>query len=75
MLQEGLSVLVIGMGTVIAFLILLVFCMQAMSAVVARIAPHAGLEPVEPGHETAAHPAAEVVAVAIAAAHRSRRRG
>lgn len=67
MLQEGFTVLVIGMSTVLAFLVLLVALIYLMGRFVAWFIP--------PSQTTTSFPTAsdeESLAVAIAAAHRTR---
>lgn len=67
MMQEGFIVLVIGMTTVLAFLMLLVFLIHGMGLFVARFVP-----PSQPTTSIPAPPAGESLAVAIAAASRAR---
>ena len=67
MLQEGFTVLVIGMSTVLAFLILLVVMIYLMGRFVAWFIP--------PSQATTSFPSAsdeETLAAAIAAARRTR---
>jgi len=67
MLQEGFIVLVIGMTTVMAFLVLLVVLIHGMGRFVAAFIP--------PSQPTTVFPASgdeEPLAVAIAAARRAR---
>ena len=68
MLQEGLVITVVGMGTVLVFLTILVFAMSIMSKVVALISK---IMPEEVGAPVAVRKEAntdEAVAVAIAVA-------
>lgn len=73
MLWEGLNLLVIGMGTVLVFLALLVVCVQIMSTLVARFSP-------PPRATPASLPAVpvpqqdELVAAITAAVHHHRQR-
>ncbi len=85
MINEGLELLVIGMGTVFAFLVLLVICMHLMGKAAGTIAC---LFPPDEEHPApvatvaagtaaltaaaATHPTTTKVAAAIAAAHRAR---
>ncbi len=67
MIQEGITVLIIGMSTVLAFLVLLVIVIYLMGRFVAWFVP--------PSRPTTSFPDAadeESLAVAIAAAHRAR---
>ena len=74
LLQDGLKLMLVGMGTVFVFLTLLVGATSAMSALAKRLqpAPVASLAPVAVA--SAAHQEAEVVVAigAAIAAHRSR---
>lgn len=68
-LENGLALLLIGMGTVLAFLTLLIFCMQIMSKVVGwlnKIFPEAVEEVASAAKKVAAN-VDEAIAVAIAA--------
>ncbi len=71
MIQQAFSILVIGMATVVAFLILLVYLIRLLGWAVARFLP-----PVEDVLAAApSAPAAQSdapLAVAVAAAHRAR---
>lgn len=67
MLQEGFTVLIIGMSTVVAFLVLLVALIHLMGRFVAAFIP--------PSRPTTTFPSSsdeETLAVAIAAARRTR---
>lgn len=68
-LENGLALLLIGMGTVLAFLTLLIFCMRIMSNVVGwlnKIFPEA-VEEIKSTAKKAASNIDEAIAVAIAA--------
>ncbi len=68
-LENGLALLVIGMGVVLAFLTLLIFCMALMSKVVGwlnKLFPEATEEIVSVAKKAAAN-VEEAIAVAIAA--------
>ncbi len=68
-LENGLALLLIGMGTVLAFLTLLIFCMGIMSKVVGwlnKIFPEA-VEEVKSTAKKVASNVDEAIAVAIAA--------
>ena len=68
-LENGLALLLIGMGTVLAFLTLLIFCMRIMSKVVSwlnKIFPEA-VDEVKSAAKKAASNIDEAIAVAIAA--------
>lgn len=68
-LENGLALLLIGMGTVLAFLTLLIFCMGIMSKVVGwlnKIFPEA-VEEVASAAKKVASNIDEAIAVAIAA--------
>ena len=68
-LENGLALLLIGMGTVLAFLALLIFCMRIMSKVVSwlnKIFPEA-VDEVKSAAKKAASNIDEAIAVAIAA--------
>lgn len=67
--ENGLALLLIGMGTVLAFLTLLIFCMRIMSKVVGwlnKIFPEA-VEEVKSTAKKVASNVDEAIAVAIAA--------
>ena len=67
--ENGLALLVIGMGVVLAFLTLLIICMTVMSKVVGwlnKLFPEATEEIVSAAKKTAAN-VEEAIAVAIAA--------
>lgn len=67
--ENGLALLLIGMGTVLAFLTLLIFCMRIMSKVVCwlnKIFPEA-VEEVKSTAKKVASNVDEAIAVAIAA--------
>jgi oxaloacetate decarboxylase gamma subunit len=72
LLIEGLKLLALGMGSVFAFLVVLVFAMMAMSRLAAAVS---GEVPAQGQGETAADPDAGVLAaISAAVAHyRSRR--
>ena len=85
MIAEGFELMLVGMGTVFAFLVLLVFCMHLMGKFAARIAhllPAEEERPTPPAGAAAgnaaltaaaaAQPAAARIAAAVAAAHRAR---
>ncbi len=68
-LENGLALLLIGMGTVLAFLTLLIFCMGIMSKVVGwlnKIFPEA-VEEIASTAKKVASNVDEAIAVAIAA--------
>ena len=68
-LENGLALLLIGMGTVLAFLTLLIFCMKIMSKVVGwlnKIFPEA-VDEVKSTAKKIASNVDEAIAVAIAA--------
>ena len=68
-LENGLALLLIGMGTVLAFLALLIFCLRIMSKVVSwlnKIFPEA-VDEVKSAAKKAASNIDEAIAVAIAA--------
>lgn len=68
-LENGLALLLIGMGTVLAFLTLLIFCMRIMSKVVGwlnKIFPEA-VDEVKSAAKKVASNVDEAIAVAIAA--------
>lgn len=68
-LENGLALLLIGMGTVLAFLTLLIFCMGIMSKVVGwlnKLFPEA-TEEVKSAVKKAASNVEDAIAVAIAA--------
>jgi len=68
-LENGLALLLIGMGTVLAFLTLLIFCMGIMSKVVGwlnKLFPEA-TEEVKSAIKKAASNVEDAIAVAIAA--------
>ena len=68
-LENGLALLLIGMGTVLAFLTLLIFCMGIMSRIVGwlnKIFPEA-VEDVKSAAKKVASNVDEAIAVAIAA--------
>lgn len=67
MLEEGLTVLIIGMSTVLSFLVLLVTLIYLMGRFVAWFIP-----PSRPTTAFAATPDEEALVVAIAAARRAR---
>ena len=73
-INQGVELMVYGMGTVVLFLAVLVVATGAMSRLLARYLPEA--EPVTtPPPQRAAHPAqpdAKLVAVITAAVHRHR---
>lgn len=71
LLQQGLELMVFGMGSVFLFLSLLVLGMMAMSAILARLPGGVGLEPANPvpGHELSD----TQVAAITGAIHRYRR--
>ena len=67
LLQQGLELMLAGMGTVFVFLTLLVFATTGMSALVRRFEPAAMVEPGEATEE-------EVAAIAAAITlHRQKR--
>ena len=68
-LENGLALLLIGMGTVVAFLTLLIFCMSIMSKVVGwlnKLFPEA-VDEVKTAAKKVASNVDEAIAVAIAA--------
>ena len=66
MLQQGFELMLVGMGTVFTFLTTLVFAMNLLARVAARI---------EPAHEQDGATAEEVAAITAAITmHRRRRR-
>ncbi len=68
-LENGLALLLIGMGTVLAFLTLLIFCMGIMSKVVGwlnKLFPEA-VDEVKTAAKKVASNVDEAIAVAIAA--------
>ena len=68
-LENGLALLLIGMGTVLAFLTLLIFCMSIMSKVVGwlnKLFPEA-VDEVKTAAKKVASNVDEAIAVAIAA--------
>lgn len=67
MLQEGFTILVIGMTTVVAFLLMLVGLIHLMGCFVAAFIP-----PSQPPASIASTAEEETLAVAIAAARRAR---
>ncbi len=69
LIEEGLALMLVGMGTVFVFLTLLVASMSAMSAAVARFAPPT----LPPGQSSSEDPA--VVAAIVAAVDLHRRGG
>ena len=71
LIQQGLALMLVGMGTVFVFLTLLVASMSAMSAAVARFAPP---PPAPPSRPTASEDHA-VVAAIVAAVDLHRRGG
>ena len=64
LINSGLTLMLVGMGTVFAFLTVLVIAMTSMSAIVSRLAPPAVTAP--PGDD------AEIAAVAAAVEHHRR---
>ena len=85
MISEGFELMVIGMGTVFAFLVMLVFCMKLMGKLAPKlqhIFPEKEAAPSPSPSQSAAaatlpvtSPAADdraKIAVALAAAHRAR---
>lgn len=75
-LQNGLILLLLGMGTVFVFLTLLVFVTKAMSAIVRKIAPEKK-SPAVPVMETISAPSggndAEIAAAICAAYAKSKK--
>jgi oxaloacetate decarboxylase gamma subunit len=69
LLMEGVTLMLLGMGIVFAFLILLVFSMRAMSWLAGRLEARHRPAPVPPA---ASPDPAELVAVITAAVHRYR---
>ncbi len=66
MIEQGLTLMLVGMGTVFAFLMILVVAMSAMSSIVQRMTP-------EPSLADADATAQEVAAITAAIAqHRNR---
>lgn len=74
-LEQGIALMLFGMGTVFVFLTLLVASATLMSFLVRRLAP-AGVAPVLPGAAPVAPPArdADLTAVITAAIHQHRSR-
>jgi oxaloacetate decarboxylase gamma subunit len=81
LIQEGLKLMLVGMGIVYLFLMLLVWVINVSYRVISRFEPeeqpsheHASLqeERMQPGNEVAAIEDAELVAVISAAIHRYR---
>ena len=74
MYQQGLELLVYGMGTVVVFLTALVFATRALSATVLRWFPEPpSLVPVADSREAEATPDPRHIAAIAAALHRYRR--
>lgn len=77
MIWEGINLMFIGMGTVFVFLILLVFCTQMMSRLIARYFPDAVIPATPPVPVTATPDPAqsnEMLAAVTAAVHHHRKR-
>ena len=71
LMEQGLALMLVGMGTVFVFLTLLVASMSAMSAAVARFAPPPSAPPSRP---TASEDPA-IIAAIVAAVDLHRRGG
>ena len=65
MLMEGVQLMLVGMGTVFAFLTLLVFAVRVMSALILKYAPQAqsDMSKTSPSAVPAAHVAAVAAAI------------
>ncbi len=78
MLRDGITLLLIGMGTVYLFLILLVYCTQLMSSLIARFFPETVISPPAiplPVMESDTRQQQEMAAAVSAAVHHHRQRG
>lgn len=73
--EEGITIMVIGMGVVFAFLVLLVFAMQMMSAVVTKLNVMFPEKVVEPVGVKKQRPARDEEAIAVAIAMAVQARG
>ncbi len=71
-IQQGLELMVFGMGTVVIFLALLVFATGVMSRTVQRLLPDPETEPANPAPTPIAD--TELIAVISAAIHQHRSR-
>jgi oxaloacetate decarboxylase gamma subunit len=69
-MEQGFVLLVVGMGVVFCFLIILVYAVQAMGAILSKIAPEPEPSPSRPKSAHAIDPA-RIVAVAAAQRFRS----
>lgn len=78
-LQNGLVLLLLGMGTVFVFLIILVFVIKAMSAIIRKVSPAKASAPVARPVAVTAAPAvsasadAEIAAAIVAAVAQSKK--
>ena len=74
LLNQGITLLIYGMGMVFTFLTLLVIGTTLMSKIVAKLFPEAEIEPVLQSGRTAAQTDAQLTAVIAAAIHQYRSR-
>jgi oxaloacetate decarboxylase gamma subunit len=74
MLNDGLELMLIGMGIVFAFLAMLIVMVNLMTAMVQRFFPEPPMPDVTPASASAGHTDAGVIAAISAAIHQYRKK-